>query len=197
MNKLIIREKKLKKKLRMADKNAYQKLNSKIDYENPYMRVRKDLVILPNGKTKYYFSLDRREFSIIIPLTTSKKTYLVGQYRYSPEVYSWEFPMGYVSGKNPLEMAKIELKQETGLKALEWTKIGVFHVAPGHSKQKAHVFVARNLQEGQPQFEDHEFIEIKNDVNIDEVAKMINESKITDGPTIVAYHYLENYLKKQ
>ena len=97
---------------------SYQTLFSATDYKNPYMQVIKDQVKLPNGHIKSFYVLDRYSpFSIIIPLIDHHATILVGQYRYPAKYYSWEFPMGQVKGKSPLQMAKIELKQEIGADA--------------------------------------------------------------------------------
>ena len=174
---------------------SYKTLESQIEYENPYMRIRKDKVILPDGRRKNYYVLERGDFGIPIPLTSDNKTYLVGQYRHPIEQFSWEFPMGYVAGKKPLKMSQIELEQETGLRANNWEKIGIAYLGPGHNSQAFHIFVARDLKKGKPKFEKDEFIKIRPDVDIKEVGEMIISGKITDGPTIVAYHFLENYLK--
>lgn len=177
-------------------KKDYKVLESEIEYENTYFRVRRDRVILPNGREKDYFILDKGEaFSVAIPLTDAQKTYLVGQYRPASKFYSWEFPMGYVKGESPLEMAKTELREETGLTAQKWKEIGKFHLSPGHTGQLGYVFVAKELTEDKPEFEESEFLDIKADIEVQEVGRMIMEGKITDGPTIIAYHFLEQYLK--
>lgn len=168
----------------------WRMLSSKTVYKNPFMKIRKDKVVRPNGVAAPYYVLDRpSSFSIIIPLDKNLKTYLVGQYRYPTNFYSWEFPMGGVSGLSPLKMAKRELKEETGLLAKKWQKIGQFQVAPGHCSQEAFVFVACELKQGEPEPEENEFLEVKK-MSIKRVGEMIAEGKILDGPTIVAYHLL-------
>jgi 8-oxo-dGTP pyrophosphatase MutT (NUDIX family) len=175
----------------------YKILESKIEYENPYFEVRKDRVIVPDGREKDYFIVEKgRIFSIAIPLTADNKTYLVGQYRPAPRVYSLEFPMGYANGKDALGMAKTELKEETGLTAKNWEEIGKFHLAPGHTGQIGYIFVASGLIKGEPEFEENEFIDIKSNVKILDIERMIISGKITDGPTIVAYYFLREYLKR-
>lgn len=175
-------------KLTMNGENR-QTLSSKIVYSNPFMRIREDDVIRPNGVRAPYFVLERGQFSIIIPLTKKNEIYLVGQYRYAVDFYSWEFPMGFVEGLKPLAIARQELKEETGLIAKKWDLLGKFHVAPGHSSQKAYVFVAQDLVEGEKEPEENEFLEVKK-VSLNQVGEMIKKGKILDGPTIVAYHFL-------
>ena len=176
----------------------WQTVNKVKEYSNPYMEIFKHKVVRSNGNKKPYYVLERNIagdwFTIIIPLIANKETFLVGQYRYPVKEYSWEFPMGHASGKNYLETAKIELKEETGITAKKWQKIGFFHTAPGHSSEKAAVFVAFDLVFGKSSPTETEDLEIKK-VSINKVGQMIKKGEILDGPTIVAYHYLQSYLK--
>lgn len=163
------------------------------------MEIWKHDVIRSNGNQRPYYVLDRdlqgAKFSIIIPLTDNNETFLVGQYRYPVEYYSWEFPMGHAIGKNFLEVAKIELKEEVGIVANKWVEIGQFYTAPGHSSEKAGVFIAKDLtfQENNPSGEE---IIVVDRMSVKKVKQMIDKGMILDGPTIVAYHYLEVYLER-
>lgn len=168
---------------------SYQTLSSATDYKNPYMQVIKDQVKLPNGHIKSFYVLDRYSpFSIIIPLIDHHTTILVGQYRYPAKYYSWEFPMGQVKGKSPLQMAKTELKQEIGATTKTWHQIGHFFIANGHSSQDAFVFTAENLTLGKPQPEPDEFLKIRQ-VKLNQVSRMIKSGQILDGPTITAFYF--------
>lgn len=172
-------------------------LASALDYENPYMQIYKHEVIQPDGAHNYYYTLSRfGSFSIIIPLFPDQTTVLVGQYRIPISTYSWEFPMGQVKKVSPLKMAKEELIQETGYRAQTWEKIGEYFLAPGHHEQKVYVYVAKDLKKGKSAPEEDEFLKVKR-VTIDSVGKMIEHGKIKDGPTIIAYHYLEQYSNKK
>lgn len=181
------------------DKN-WTILNKHRDYKNPFMEVWKYEVVRPNGFTGPYYVLKRDSkdvgFSIIIPLSNKSTVYIVGQYRFPVSYYSWEFPMGRVLGKNALEGAKIELMQEVGLLAKNWEKIGMFYTAPGHSSEKATIFIARDFTIGENKPERGEILKIK-EVTINEIGDMIDKGEILDGPTIVAYHLLQSYLKKK
>jgi len=173
----------------------WKTLSSKIVYKNPFMKIREDEVIKPNGKASPFYVLDRfSPFSIIIPLEDDLKTYLVGQYRYSTKYYSWEFPMGGVINLSPLAIAKQELKEETGFSAKRWERLGKFQVSPGHASQEGFVFLAQDLKEGEPEPEENEFLEVKK-MSIKKVGEMIKKGEILDGPTIIAYHLLEQHLE--
>ena len=174
--------------------HGFKVISSKEEYENPFFKIIKHKVKRPNGSTSPYWTVSRySDFSIIIPMFKDESTLLVGQYRLPVGEYSWEFPMGQVLGKNPIETAKQELKEETGLTADKWEKIAHYFLAPGHHEQEVDIYLAKNLTQGKSEPEENEFLETKK-VKIKEVGEMIKDGKIKDGPTIVAYHFLEKYL---
>lgn len=175
----------------------WQTLRKIKEYSNPFMEIWKHDVIRPNGNNRPYYVLERgiqkAKFSIAIPITQSGETFLVGQYRYPVKYYSWEFPMGHAIGKTFLDAAKIELREETGITSKKWIEIGRFYTAGGHSSEEACVFLAKDLTYQKSNPLDEEIIKVT-EVSIKNIRKMIDDGKILDGPTIVAYHYLEAYL---
>lgn len=165
-----------------------------IDYKNPYMNIFKQVILYDDGRKKDYFVVDRKnDFSVVIPIFSDQTVMLVGQYRIPIEKYSWEYPMGTVNKKTPLQVAKQELKEETGLTARKWKKVGESFIAPGYCKQKFHIFIATELTEGNSQPEPFEDLTSKR-VKLTDVKKMIRNGKIEDGPTIVADYFLHEYL---
>ena len=165
-------------------------------HENPYMRIVEYDVVRPNGTRLPYYVLDREDYAVIIPLDTEENTFLIGQYRYAVSDFSWEFPAGYAKSKTMEGMAKMELQQEAGITAGKLTKLGVLFAAPGHSRVRAHIFLAQDLRYGEPEPDPNEFIESKK-VSMDDVGEMIKAGTILDAPTICAYHLLEVYLEKR
>ena len=174
--------------------HGFKVLSSVTEYENPFFKAIKHQVERPNGLVKPYWTISRRgDFSVIIPIFPNNDTVLVGQYRISVGAYSWEFPMGQVRGKDAIQTAKQELHEETGIRAKTWKKIGHYHLAPGHHEQEVHIFIARNLTQGESEPEENEFLKIRK-LKINEVGRMIENGKIKDGPTIVAFHFLEKHI---
>lgn len=104
--------------------------------------------------------------------------------------------MGKVKGAPPKVAAVTVLKEETRITAGKLTQIAQWWMGPGTMDILATLFIAENLSFGEATPEENEFFEIKK-ISIKEVGEMINRGEILDGPTIVAYHYLENYLKKK
>ena len=113
-------------------------------------------------------------------------TWLVGQYRYALDAYSWEVPMG----GGPLELdtlasAKRELKEETGLTASQWTELQLIHTSNSVTDEVGYIFMALGLTEGEPEFEDTEDISIKK-LPFVEALEWVMSGKITDSLSVIA-----------
>ncbi len=174
---------------------GWKTYSSEVVHQNPFMKLVKHDVERPNGYRSPYFVLERPGFSIIIPILKNKRTILVGQYRYTVNYYSWEFPMGSVKGKKPIDVARQELVEETGYLTNKIYFIGKFYVAPGYANQSASVLIASDLYKGKMQPEIGEILQVKQ-VSLTKIGEMIARQEILDGPTICAYHLLEVYLSK-
>ena len=96
--------------------NPWKKISSTQVYDNPWVSVHHEEVIKPNGQPGIYGMAHFKNFAAaVLPLDHHNNTWLVGQYRYTLEEYSWEIPMGGgILNSNILEAAKRELKEETG-----------------------------------------------------------------------------------
>jgi ADP-ribose pyrophosphatase len=178
------------------EKYGYKTISSVLDHKNPYYAIYKDEIRYPDGKVKPYWVQNKDDFSIIVPLFPDKSTLLIGQYRLPADFYSWEFPMGSTNGRDPLENAKKELEEEAGYSASTWKHLGSYLHAPGRAPTTTSIFLAEDLTKGEAHPEESEFLETQQ-VSLQKVENMIENGIIQDGPTIVAYHFLENYLKNQ
>src|ERR1700760_2874642 len=105
--------------------NPWQITSSEEIYDNPWINVTEYQVINPSGNPGIYGKVHFKNRAIgIVPLDDEMNTYLVGQYRFVLGAYSWEIPEGGAPlGSDPLDTAKRELLEETGLKASKWTKL--------------------------------------------------------------------------
>jgi ADP-ribose pyrophosphatase len=172
----------------------WKTVSKKIILKNKYLEVWEDDVLLPDGNHATYYVQRREPFSVIIPIE-NETIYMVRQYRYPVSSLSLEFCMGYAEGKNPVQTAETELREEMGVKGKELVQIGRLWYGPGRTSQEVYVYVAKGLEFGKQELEEGEFIDVEKHT-ISEVGDMIEKGEILDGPTITAYHYLENYLKK-
>jgi 8-oxo-dGTP pyrophosphatase MutT (NUDIX family) len=113
-------------------------------------------------------------------------TYLVGQYRFTVNAYSWEMPEGGgPEGTDPLESAKRELLEETGLKAGNWTELMRLHLSNSVSDELSIIYLARNLTQHEAEPEDTEQLIIKK-IPFAQMYKMVCNGQITDAMTVAA-----------
>ena len=144
------------------DKNWITKTIKNI-YDNPWIEVEHHDVINPSGNQGIYGKVHFKNIAIgIIPLDKDLNTWLVGQYRYTLDEFSWEIPMGGGPlGIDVLDSAQRELKEETGLIAKKWTNIMRIHTSNSVTDEEGFVYVAQDLQAGETAFEDTEDLLVK------------------------------------
>jgi 8-oxo-dGTP pyrophosphatase MutT (NUDIX family) len=154
-------------------------------YQNPWIRVEEHDIINPAGKEGTYGTVHFKNKAIaIIPIDEEGNTWLVGQYRYPLNQYSWELPMGGGPiGKDILESAKRELREETGLTAEKWTEIMRIHTSNSVTDEEGIVYLAEGLTQGETEFEETEVLQIRKLV-FSEVLEMVMNGAITDGISI-------------
>lgn len=168
-------------------KNPWKKKSSKEIYSNPWITVREDNVITPGGKDGIYGVVSFKNIATgVLPIDDEGYTYLVGQFRYPLETYSWEIPEGGCpEGENPLDAAKRELLEETGIIANHWEEFLTIHTSNSVCKEIGYVFLAKDLtfQEAQP--EETEDLSVKK-VHFSEALDMCLRGDITDSISVAA-----------
>ncbi len=166
-------------------RNPWTTLSTKEVYQNPWIRVREDRVLNPGGGEGIYGVVSMRNKAIgIIPIDDEGYTYLVGQYRYALNEYSWEIPMGGGLIENDiLESAKRELKEETGFTAAKWTNIARLHTSNSVTDEEGFVFLAQELTSGETAFEETEELHIRR-VKFSEAVHMAMNNQITDAISV-------------
>jgi len=167
--------------------NPWQKLSSREVYDNPWINIRHEEVIKPNGEVGIYGVAHFKLIAAaIVPLDEEGNIWLVGQYRYTLNLYSWEIPMGGGELKGDgLEAAKRELKEETGLSASTWTSLGTLHTSNSVTDEVGFMFLAEDLTLGESEPDDTEILQLKK-VSLSEAVRMVMESEITDALSIAA-----------
>ena len=165
--------------------NPWKPQASKKIFENPWLTLHEDKVINPGGGVSHYGKINFKNIAIgIIPLDENNNTWLVGQYRYVPDCYSWEIPMG--GGPlniNPLDSAKRELKEETGLTARNWQELMQLHTSNSVTDERGLVYVARELTQGETAFEETEDLLIQK-LPLEEAIERVLNGEITDAVSI-------------
>jgi ADP-ribose pyrophosphatase len=175
--------------------NPWITKSSKPIYQNKWIKLREDQVITPAGTDGIYSVVETHPAIGIVELSEELETYLVGQYRYPLRNYSWEIPEGGGHpGETPLESAKRELREETGLQATEWIYLDTLYTSNCFTNEIGHIFLARNLTQHRAQPEQTEMLQIKK-VAFMEAYKMVINFEIKDAIAIIgimrAYHWLQ------
>ena len=167
--------------------SPWQTKGTRLVYENPWIKVREDEVVQPDGKPGIYGVVHFKNTAIgILPIDEEDKVCLVGQYRYSLESYSWEIPEGGCrQGEEHLDAAKRELVEETGMVAANWTKLGSAFLSNSVSDELAIYYLATGLTRGTPTPEGTEQLEYKH-VSFDQALDMVMRGEITDALSILA-----------
>ncbi|RYZ94570.1 MAG: NUDIX hydrolase, partial [Sphingobacteriaceae bacterium] len=143
--------------------NPWQIIADEVKYDNSWINITEYQVINPSGNPGIYGKVHFKNLAMgILALDTDMNTYIVGQYRFPLNQYSWEIPEGGgLMGADPLDSAKRELLEETGLLAGEWTEMLRLHLSNSVSDELAIVYLARNLEQHDAQPEDTEQLIIK------------------------------------
>jgi 8-oxo-dGTP pyrophosphatase MutT (NUDIX family) len=169
------------------EENPWQISSEKEIYDNSWINLTEYQVINPSGNPGIYGKVHFKNRAIgIIPLDEDMNTYLVGQYRFPLNQYSWEIPEGGgLLSDDPLEAAKRELLEETGLKAQRWIEIQRMHLSNSVSDELSIIYLACGLEQFEPEPEDTEQLIIRK-VPFDEAYEMVLYGEITDSMSVAA-----------
>jgi 8-oxo-dGTP pyrophosphatase MutT (NUDIX family) len=163
--------------------------SSRVVYENRWMRVHEDITELADGSPGLYGWIERPPGTVIVPVD-GDDVWLVEQFRYLVGERLWEFPQGsYEDGEVDAEaLARMELAEETGLRAGRLENLGRLYYAYGISNQPFHVWRASELERGEMAPEPTEAGMIAHRFSRDEVERMVRENQIRDAASIAAWH---------
>lgn len=167
--------------------NPWKIINEKDVYDNPWIHLTEYDVINPSGGKGIYGKVHFKNRAIgIVALDDDLNTYLVGQFRFTINEYSWEIPEGGGPlNEEPLAAAQRELLEETGLKAKHWKQIMEIHLSNSVTDELAIIFVATDLSQHAAMPEETEQLAIKK-LPFEEVYTMILNGKIKDALTVAA-----------
>jgi 8-oxo-dGTP pyrophosphatase MutT (NUDIX family) len=163
-------------------------LASREVYRNHWMRVREDEILRSNGERGIYGVVEKHDAAIILPIDQGR-VWLVEQFRYTIGERALELPQGgwEMEVEDPAELARGELKEETGMEAADMAHPGDLWIAYGFLRQKLHVYLATGLThaEKEPDAEEHDLA--VRSVSVEEFEEMMRSGAIRDGCTLAAW----------
>lgn len=167
-------------------------LASREVYRNAWMTVREDQVRRRDGSTGIYGVVEKTDFVTVVPVHADGSIQLVQQFRYPVGQRHWEFVQGIwgPQGADPLEAARHELLEETGLTATDWQHGGFLNLAQGTMRQGYDIFLARGLTQGaaRPEVEEQDLI--TRAVPLAELEAMLRDGEIRDATSVASFGLL-------
>jgi 8-oxo-dGTP pyrophosphatase MutT (NUDIX family) len=157
-----------------------------VAYENPWITVWHDEVDQPDGSPGIYGVVHFSGLAVgAVVLDDEDRVLLVGQHRYTLHAYSWELPEGSVPfDESPLDGARRELREETGVEADDWRELLRFDLSNSITDETGVLFAARAVRHGEPDPDPTEEL-VTRWLPFDDALAMTTEGGITDALTIM------------
>ena len=179
-----------------ASPRAFQRLSREVLVSNPWHRYCKDRYTHRDGSEGEYYYVDMPGSCATIPVFDDGSTILLRVHRYLLGGEFWEFPIGgMLEGEEPLDVAKKELLEESGLVASEWISIGRFAPYKGVSNEVCHYWIARGLEQRSQALEPSEQISVHR-MPLAEARNLLVDQECSDGQSLSGLVLLDRWLAR-
>jgi 8-oxo-dGTP pyrophosphatase MutT (NUDIX family) len=169
-----------------APGSPWRTLEAREVYRNPWISVTEYQVIRPDGRPGIYGVVDPGDNAAVVALDAEARVTLVGEFVYPLQIDTWMIPSGFVErGEDPLEAARRELAEETGLEADEWTTLGAYYLSCGVCDQTSFTYLARGLRLVPARPEGTERLTLRH-MPLAEARAMCLRNEIRDAPSVMA-----------
>lgn len=172
-----------------------EQVASELAYDGSFLKVNKDIVLLPDGKQTHREYIRHPGAVVILPVFDDGTILLERQFRYPLSQVFIEFPAGKIDADEAtLDCAKRELVEETGYTASNWQYLATIHNAIAYSDEHLDIYLARGLKAGASKLDEGEFLETFT-ATISQMLEWVREGKITDVKTVIGTFWLERILR--
>jgi 8-oxo-dGTP pyrophosphatase MutT (NUDIX family) len=157
-------------------------------YRNRWMRLHEDEILRSNGQKGIYGVVEKDDAAIILPIDNGR-IWLVEQFRYTIQQRALELPQGSweQAAESPAELARGELREETGLHAEEMIHLGMLWIAYGFTRQRQYVYLAKGLSQRETDRDAEEHDLAVHSVPVPEFEQMMQDGTIADASTVAAW----------
>jgi ADP-ribose pyrophosphatase len=172
-------------------------LSTQTVFQGRFLKVIRDLVQGPDGRTFNHEFIKHPGAALIIPLKTDGTVIMERQYRHSLKTTFLEFPAGKIDpGEISLNTARRELSEETGYTARNWSFVTTIHPVIGYSDEKIDIYLAEGLDAGKAHLDHNEYLEIV-EIPAAELMERVRHGEVTDVKTQIAAFWLDKILRKE
>ena len=161
-------------------------------YEGKVISLRRDMVLLPNGKQASREIVEHPGAIAVVPLLPDGRIVMVRQFRHPVGQVLLEIPAGKLApGEDPDECARRELEEETGYLAGKLERKASIFTAPGFTDEVIHIYLAGDLQKTAMNPDEDEFLAVVA-YEQQEIRRMIQTGAICDAKTIAGFYLLQD-----
>lgn len=179
----------------MSKSSPFKTLDSRIAYQNPWIKVREDTVIRPDGSEGIYGVVESKDSVILVVANDKNEIGFINIFRYPIGEWKWELPGGGGEGQDIIEASKRELHEEMGISAKNMHILSRTRVCNGLMTEYQTNVLAADLTFSKAT-DDEEGIEGYKFIPFDQVEQMIGSGEIDDGQSITALYFYKNWLSE-
>ena len=153
-------------------------------YDGKIIRVEKWRVSLPDGREAAREVVIHKGAAAIVPVDAQGMVTLVRQHRVALDTFTWEIPAGKLDSvsEDPLDCAKRELEEETGLRAANWRRLSHVITTPGFCTEQISIYLATELSQHEAHADQDEFLRL-NKMPLDEAVNRVMAGEFRDAKT--------------
>ena len=153
-------------------------------YDGKIILVEKWRVSLPDGREAAREVVIHKGAAAIVPVDAQGMVTLVRQHRVALDTFTWEIPAGKLDSvsEDPLDCAKRELEEETGLRAANWRRLSHVITTPGFCTEQISIYLATELSQHEAHADQDEFLRLQK-MPLDEAVNRVMAGEFRDAKT--------------